>query len=181
MVDWLSGDPDVRYIGFLKQRGEVADYFKRFLGCNELLKNSEETKKLVTVLKRFAREQELPQEEEEKFFKAAHDFCYDCMKSDEPLSLDALSNAVWPSDPRKLQTALSEVDVQLSDGFIPDKRSLNSLVHIKAKTPYWSLDLQRHALSQGYAKYNKQKGQLVLMNLPAELTAELDFEIGDGE
>ena len=35
--DWLAGDSETRYIGFLKQRGGVSDYFKLFLGCSELI------------------------------------------------------------------------------------------------------------------------------------------------
>src|SRR5690625_23648 len=47
ITDWLSDDEDVRYISFLKQRGKVSDYFKEFLGCSELIVNSNETRKLV--------------------------------------------------------------------------------------------------------------------------------------
>ncbi len=179
--DWLNGDEETRYVGFLKQRGEVADYFKLFLGCNELVADTEETKKLVAVLKSFAKSENLDQEKEELFLKSAFDFCLDCNKNDKPLSLETLSNAIWPDDPDKLRAAFVGDNVQISDGFVPDGRSIRSLVRIKSKTKYWSLDLDRHAISSGFAHYNVTKGELTLRNLPDELKAELAHEIEDAD
>ena len=53
LAEWLGGATDKRYLGFLKQRGEVAEYFKLFLGCNDIVKDAEETKNLVAALKQF--------------------------------------------------------------------------------------------------------------------------------
>jgi nucleoid-associated protein len=179
LTDWASGDEETRYVGFLKQRGEVADYFKLFLGCNELVADTEETKKLIVVLKGFAKKEKLNQEDEEKFLRSAFDFCFDCNKNDKPLSLETLSNTIWPDNPQKLQEEFVGDDVQISDGFVPDGRSIKSLVKIKSKTQYWSIDLDRHALSSGFARYNTKKGELTLLNLPDTLKAELDHEMKD--
>lgn len=177
ITDWLGGDTETRYVGFLKQRGEVADYFKLFLGCNELVADTEETKKLVAILKRFAKSEGLDQTKEEDFLQSAYNFCSERNKNDEPLSLETLSNAIWPNEPKKLQSAFVEGDVQISDGFVPDARSIKSLMRMKYKTEYWSIDLDRHALSSGYAHYNQGKGELILRNLPDGLKAELDREM----
>lgn len=179
ITDWLGGDKDTRYVGFLKQHGEVADYFKIFLGCNELVVNTEETKKLVSVLKQFSKQEGLDQKTEEDFLQAAYNFCLERNKSDQPLSLEALSNAIWPNEPQKLQKAFVENDVQISDGFVPDGRSIKSLMRMKYKTDYWTIDLDRHALSSGYAHYNQTKGELILRNLPDGLKAELNRELKD--
>lgn len=179
LTDWTKGDKETRYVGFLKQRGEVADYFKVFLGCNELIADTEETKKLVAVLKKFAKNQELDQKAEDDFLKSAFNYCEDRNKYDEPLSLEALSNAAWPNEPKKLQEAFVEGDVQISDGFVPDGRSIKALVRLRYKTDYWTVDIDRLALSQGYANYNQKKGELTLLKLPEALKAELDRETKD--
>ncbi|WP_310611387.1 nucleoid-associated protein [Limnohabitans sp.] len=181
LTDWEKGDEDIRYVGFLKQRGEVADYFKLFLGCDELIADTEETKKLVAALKKFAKSQGLEQKAEEDFLQSAFSYCDERNKNDEPLSLEALSNAVWPNEPKKLQDAFVEGDVQISDGFVPDGRSIKALMRMKYKTPYWSIDIDRHALSQGYAEYSQKKGTLTLLNLPDALKAELATETGDDD
>lgn len=181
LTDWLDDEKDVRYIGFLKQREKVSDYFKEFLGCSELIVNTEETKKLVSTLKIFAKNKGMGQKEEDEFLQKAYDYCQDKHDKDEPLSLDGLANAVWPDFPQDLKNSFVESDVQISDGFVPDKRSLNSLVKMKYKTKYWSLNLDRHALSEGHAQYDQQKGELILKNLPDEFKTELDRELDDGE
>lgn len=181
VADWLSGAENIRYIGFLKQRDKISDYFKEFLGCSELVVNTEETKKLVSTLKDFAKSKELDQNEESEFLQRAYDYCQDKHEKDEPLSLDGLANAIWPDSPEELKSTFTINEVQISDGFVPDKRSLNSLVKMKYKTKYWSLNLDRHALSEGHAHYDQQKGELTLKNLPDEFKAELDRELDDGE
>lgn len=181
LTDWEKADKDIRYVGFLKQRGEVADYFKVFLGCNELVADTEETKKLVSTLKRFAKNQGLDQKAEEDFLKSAFNYCEERNKNDEPLSLEALSNVAWPNEPKKLQEAFVEEGVQITDGFVPDGRSIKALVRLRYKTEYWTVDIDRLALSQGYAHYNQTRGELTLLKLPNELKAELDREIKDDE
>lgn len=181
LSDWEKEDEDIRYLGFLKQRGEIADYFKVFLGCSELIADTEETKKLVGALKKFAKSQGLGQNAEEEFLKSAFNYCDDRNKNDEPLSLEALSNVAWPGEPKKLQDAFVEDGVQISDGFVPDGRSIKALMRLRYKTDFWTVDIDRHALSQGYAHYNQNKGELTLLKLPDGLKAELDRETKDGD
>lgn len=179
LTDWQAGHEDVRYVGFLKQRGEVADYFKQFLGCDELVADVEETKKLVSALKKFAKSEGMTRAAEEEFLNAAYGHCDDRNKNDEPLSLETLSNAIFPTEPKKLQAAFVADGVQISDGFVPDGRSIRALMHLKYKTEFWTIDIDRHALSSGYAHYNQEKGELTLLKLPAGLKAELDSETRD--
>ena len=179
LTDWQAGQEDVRYVGFLKQRGEVADYFKQFLGCDELVADVEETKKLVSALKKFAKSEGMSRADEEEFLNAAYGHCDDRNKKGEPLSLETLSNAIFPTAPTKLQAAFVADGVQISDGFVPDGRSIRALVHLKYKTEFWTIDIDRHALSSGYAHYNQEKGELTLLKLPAGLKAELDSETRD--
>lgn len=175
--DWLGGDPDMRYVGFLKQKGGVSDYFKMFLGCNELIASVEETKKLVGELKRFAFDSEMSDEEQEAFLRRAYDFGIECQRNDAPLSLETLSNAVHPSDPKALQKALAHASVQINDGFVPDGRVLKAFVRIKAKTPFWSIDIDRQALVSGQIRYDQKKHTLTLLELPEALEAELRREL----
>lgn len=119
---------------------------------------------------------ELSAEDEQSLFEEAYGFAMSCSLNGTPMSLDALANHVWPAEPQELRDALTESDVQIGDGFVPDRRALKVLIRLRAKTKYWTLDLQRPALTEGYAKYNKTRGELVLMNLPPELRAELEQE-----
>jgi nucleoid-associated protein len=142
--------------------------------------STEETKKLVGLLKSFAKSSGMTSEGQETFLKAAYDHCVAKVKADEPLSLESLANAIWPENPSVLKEAIAASESQISDGFVPDGRSLKSFVKIKGKTPYWSLELDRQALVNGQAKYDPKKRTLTLSNLPSALEAELTAEMSDG-
>lgn len=180
ITDWLADDPEKRYVGFLKQRGGIADYFKLFLGCMELIEAYKETQKVVESIQRFARDEGLEQEKKEEFIQSAYDYCSELIKKSEPLSLSAMSNSLWPSEPDKLQRAFVEGNVPISDGFVPDARKIKQFKRMIYKTKYWSLSLDRHALLSGDARYLPDKGQLLLLNLPDGLKSELEYEISDG-
>ena len=91
---------------------------------------------MVAALKKFAKSQGLDHKAEEEFLKSAFNYCDERNKKDEPLSLVALSNAAWPNEPKQLQKAFVEDDVQISDGFVPDGRSIKALVRLRYKTDY---------------------------------------------
>ena len=179
LTTWLANDDETRYLGFLKHRGDVADYFKNFLGCNDVVEDRAETKRLVIGLRQFAKHKGLAAEASEEFLRAAYDFCRERKRLRQPLSLEALANAAWPENPGELQQKLVEDGIQVSDGFLPDARSLASLVRLRAKTKYWSLDLDKQAFANGGAEYHD--GRLVLLSLPLDLRQELDDEHDTGE
>lgn len=54
-------------------------------------------------------------------------------------------------------------------------------MRLRYKTDYWTVDIDRLALSQGYADYNQKKGELTLLKLPEALKAELDRETKDDD
>ncbi len=181
LSSWLNAPEQARYLGFLKHRGEVADYFKYFLGCNVVVRDSEDTKRVVEVLRAFARTEDLDQAAEDEFLRRAHAFCADRSKSREPLHLEELSNAAWPQAPERLQQSFADAAAEISDGFIPDGRSLKSLIKFHGKSKFWTVDLDRRALRNGDAQYVQSRGELILRNLPEALRSALDGEVQEGD
>jgi nucleoid-associated protein len=57
LTGWLSGEE--RYVGFLKGKGDVAEYFKEFLGCDTTVQDRVDTQLLVAALKEFADSQKM--------------------------------------------------------------------------------------------------------------------------
>lgn len=181
IATWMQGNEQDRYLGFLKHRGEVADYFKYFLGCNVVVQDSEDTKRLVEGLRAFSRAENLDQGAEDDFLRRAHAFCAERSKSREGLSLEELTNAAWPQDPARLQQALAGGVIEISDGFVPDGRSLKSLIKFHGKSEFWTVDLDRRALRRGDAQYVQARGELILRNLPPALKSALDGEVREGD
>ncbi len=174
--DWLEVEGHARYVGFLKQRGDVAEYFKAFLGCDDLVVPTVETKSLTQSLKAFAAEQKLDFKREDEFLKAAHAYCDQRAQDKEPLSLDALANAAWPDEPELLKAKFAQDGAQISDGFIPDPLALRRMLKVRARTDAWSIELDLSALASGDAQYVPDEQGLLLRNLPPELLELLERE-----
>jgi nucleoid-associated protein len=173
---WQAGAD--RYISFLKSRGDIANYFKLFLGCNDLVLALEESRKLVIGLEQFAAEQALDAGQRDDFLDRAHQYLTS-MEKDTPLSLEALSNHVWPDEPELLQTKLASEELALSDGFVPDRRAIKGLVKFEGKSQFWNIKFDRKAIRLGHLRYNPDSDSIVLTQIPDSLRQELLEEIDE--
>lgn len=144
LTSWQAGEK--RYISFLKGQGGIAQYFKLFLGCNDILEAQQETKKLVEHLEEFANQQGLDVEQTTAFFKRAQEYLYEISDNEEPFSTETFANRVWSENPQELKDKLSDAEAGVSDGFIPDKRSLKKLSTFTGKTKHWCLSFDRTAI-----------------------------------
>lgn len=168
-----------RYISFLKGRGEVANYFKQFLGCNDVLVHLHETQKLIAGLESFATSQQLESAERDTLFENAYGYLDQLSRNHETINLEAFANRLWPDEPEVLRVALSSDELQLADGFIPDRRAIKSLVKFKASSAHWKVEFDRRGLRNGDIAYDRDQNKLVLSNIPAALRRELLDELED--
>lgn len=173
LTGWQNGDE--RYISFLKGTKSVSVYFKKFLGCNDELLASKETTKLTKAILNFAQEQNLSGETRDQFIEKVHNHLKEISDKEEEFILEVFVNAIWPEDPEVLETYLSSDEIKLSNGFIPDKRSLKSLTNFAGQTKTWRISFNRQAINDGDITYNK--GEILIKNIPKELQASLEREI----
>ncbi|MGY5808441.1 nucleoid-associated protein [Rhizobium sp. LEGMi198b] len=175
---WLAGE--ARYISFLKGKGNVADYFRDFLGCDAFVQEREDTRRLIDALKKFTTDRGMTPGAREDFLKRAKEICQRYSKQREELSLAALANELVPTDPEPLNDALSDTDLGLNDNFVPHAQALRALTRIKASTKNWTLDFDRDAIATGQIVYDKDAQSLLITNLPSTMVQDLEDEFSDG-
>jgi len=177
-IDLTAWQSDAeRYVSFLKGRGEVANYFKQFLGCNDVLIALQETQKLVKGLESFATLKNLDAEERDRLFESAHSYLEELGRNGDLVSLDALANRLWSDAPDELKSSLALDELQLSDGFIPDRRAIRGLVKFKGVSAHWKLEFDRRGLRNGDIEYDSASNKLTLSNIPLGLRKELLDEL----
>ncbi|MFB9124402.1 nucleoid-associated protein [Paraburkholderia dipogonis] len=180
LTGWTAKDE--RYIGFLrgtKGTGTVSGYFKHFLGCNDAVQAVQETRKLTQALNDFAHKEIADDQQRDTWLQKAFDVCEALAKNGEPFIIEEFSNEFWPKDPEVIRKSLASHELQMSDGFVPDRRVLKALVKFKATTKLWKLEFERRAMRTGEISYDKVHGTLTLRNLPDDLKRELDAESAD--
>lgn len=184
MTSWSSGSE--RYLSFLKGReqAKVSDYFKAFLGCDNSVAAAAETATLIKGLESFTEQLGMDEIAKEEFLSRAHTICAKFAKEDEPFDTQVFSNELWPTSPDLLVAALSNPELKLSEGFIPDRRVLRKLVKFSGKTKSWKFECDRIALNEKQVLFNADE-TLTITNLPEDLKARLRNEIqqddGDDE
>ncbi|WP_446443994.1 nucleoid-associated protein [Pseudomonas sp. 1176_21] len=171
------------YLSFLKGKGQdkVSGFFKAFLGCNNSVAAAAETRSLTQVLELFAENKEMVDEVKSEFLRKAYSICKGYADIDRPFELETFANELWPDNPEELTTAILESDANISDGFVPDKRSLNRLVKFSGKSKHWRLDFDRLALENKEIQFDKDTGSLTISQLPAELLERMMKEHRDDE
>lgn len=167
LTAWQQGAE--RYVSFLKGRGDVAQYFKLFLGCNDLVLALKETRKLVETLNHFADVEKLEAPVRDQLMERAHVYLDELGEASEPVDLDQIAAQVWPQEPQRLATALHDQEAELAGGFVPDRRAIKSLVRFKAKATHWKLEFDRGSLRNGAVVYDRAADTLVLSNIPDSL------------
>ena len=164
---WQAGAE--RYISFLKGRGDVAGWFKRFLGCTDVVIALKETKKLVETLSHFAETQQLDAAGRDELLERAHLVLEEMGDSGAALNLEAVAGQIFPDAPQKLSATLQDETLDLASGFVPDKRALRPLIRFKASAEDWKLEFERSGLRSGAVQYDKTSNTLVLTNVPENL------------
>ncbi|WP_347250023.1 nucleoid-associated protein [Zoogloea sp.] len=164
---WQAGAE--RYISFLKGRGDVASWFKRFLGCSDVVIALKETRKLVETLSHFAETQQLDAADRDALLERAHVVLGEMGERGAALELEAVAGQIFPDAPHKLSATLQDEALDLASGFVPDKRALRPLIRFKASAEDWKLEFERSGLRSGTVQYDKVSNTLVLTNVPENL------------
>ncbi|GEM_PF-3480601 len=68
------------------------------------------------------------------------------VKDNEQLDFQAMANELVPAAPDSLTDHLGAPERGLGDGFIPNARVIGSLVKFRARTPRWSIEIDRGAI-----------------------------------
>ncbi len=179
ITGWIKGES--RYIGFLRGKGDVAEYFREFLACNNTLQAKTETRELVEALKRFSEVQQHTVVEREEFLQKAFDICEREVRANKPVNFTSLANELTPDNPDVLSEFLGDPELQLSDGFIADRRSLRSFVNLKKKTKDWQVEFDRKSIHNNKVRYDANNRTLTLYDVPDDFHNELKEETpGDG-
>lgn len=180
LTAWVGGEE--RYVSFLKGTGDVADYFKSFLACDTAITALRDTQQLTSAVRSFAmgaerNGQKLTELEREDFFRKVDVRCREMADAGEPLSLEAFANEMWPTDPSQFLETLTASEYKLSDGFVPNKRGLVTLVKFRGKGTFWTLEFEREALSSKQVIFNEEDQSLRLYGLPDDLVKRLKEEM----
>ncbi len=117
LAGWRRGDE--RYLGFLRGRGKGGTWFKRVLGCSDVMVALQETKKLVATLDRFVDTERLAPATRDAVLERAHDYLDTLGEAGAPVVFEELAREVFPEQPERLDALLKAEETRIAPGFVP--------------------------------------------------------------
>lgn len=176
LTDWQDTErsDENRYISFLKGQGEIAGYFKKFLGCDDVLVPKKETQAVIDYLEKFAAEQDLSIEAQTQLRNKADVYLTNLLENDdEGFILQTFANEIWADAPQDLidsfENSGRESGYEISDGFVPYKRLLRSLRVYSHKAKHWSLSFDADAYNSGDINVDVRNRSITITNVPESL------------
>ena len=169
---WRRGDE--RYLGFLRGRGKGGAWFKRVLGCSDVMVALQETKKLVATLDRFVDSERLAPAARDAVLERAHDYLDTLGEAGAPVVFEELAREVFPEQPARLDALLHAKETKIAPGFVPNRRAIHPLVRFSASGENWKLEFERSGLHSGAVHYDRATDTLVLSGVPDYLKRMLD-------
>lgn len=177
--NWIASQG--RYISFARKRTankKFTDYFRNFIGCDEFIESAAQTTEIIQVIKNYCIDKNLSPLEARQIKSRAYEYFVEQSKDKKPVSLEAISMRFDGENPKAFLEYLADKEIELSDGFEPDKNSYRQLKRIGGKDLDLTINFDR-ALLGDRVKYDPEKQQLLITKLPPSLIAELEDENGD--
>ncbi|MBU9480337.1 nucleoid-associated protein [Burkholderia multivorans] len=172
VTGWQTGDME-RYVGFLKGKGDVSEYFRQFLGCNTITDAAADTRSLFRALRLFAKEQALEPEPKAALLDEAFNICADLSQRNVPVDLDALANRLYPNEPDLLKKTLARDDFKLPEGLIPSKKEVAKQMSFRGKASNWAVEIRRTAVRTEEVTIDEQNRRITLNEVPDQLLRKL--------
>jgi nucleoid-associated protein len=167
------------YISFARTASTnktFTQYFREFIGCTHFIESKAQTSLLVKTINNYCRDNALTPEASQVLKAKAFEYFEEQKKENKPISLAAISMRFDDAAPRAFTDYIAANDIEISDGFEPDKTSYKHLKRIGGKDTDMSISFDR-ALLGNTVRYNKNNKELTFLKLPSSLIAELDEEM----
>ncbi|ALL67854.1 Nucleoid-associated protein ndpA [Paraburkholderia caribensis MBA4] len=172
LTGWQVGDMD-RYVGFLKGKGDVSEYFRQFLGCNTITDPAGDTRTLFRAIRKFAAEQAMEPEQKANFIDEATNICAELADRNEELNLDVFANRLFPQEPDLLKATFARDEYKLPDGLVPSKKEVAKQRSFRGRASNWTVEIQRTAIRTQEVQIDEQNRRITLNEVPEPLLRKL--------
>lgn len=174
--NWMAANGN--YISFVRNASTNKTftlYFRDFIGCTQFVESKAQTSLLVKAINGFCVSQGLSLDASKILKTKAFEYFEEQKKEGKPISLVALSMRFDNDNPKAFSDYLEANNVEVGDGFEPNKDAYKHLKRIGGKNTEISISFDR-ALLGNEVLYNKDEKKLTFFKLPEALIEELDNE-----
>ncbi|MBF0402261.1 MAG: nucleoid-associated protein [Magnetococcales bacterium] len=173
---WLAGQ-EKRYLSFVKGRGggDIAKYFREFLGCTDFSSSQEQTKALVQAVKDYGKEKGYTAEENRILRQKVYTYCEEQRTENRKIYLEDLSRRLNEDNPNDFLRFANNETRQLDSEFEPHREVLRGLKLVRLVTLDWRISFESSLLGNRI-KYDERAQTLTISDIPDTFKAQLEPE-----
>lgn len=134
VTKWKTPNSE-RYLSFAKKRQNsdksFSKYFRDFIGCDEFEEEMQLTKNVVNAIKQYANFGPVSDERKAHITQITHDYMHELNKTNGTFKIQDLATRLDQDIPQRFSTFVSSCDIEISDGFKPNR---SAFIGLKRKT-----------------------------------------------
>ncbi|GAB2779081.1 nucleoid-associated protein YejK [Halomonas shantousis] len=163
-----------QYVSYNKDRGgkKLAEGFRDWLGCEEGVDATSETRTLLKAFSDYVENADLPEEQSREKTDALIDYANAQARSGEPITLDELSEVVDEQQPKAFYDYIRNQDYGLSPEIPPDKRTLQQFKRFTGRASGVSISFDSHLLGNSI-EYDAEHDRLIIKKVPGQLKEQI--------
>ncbi|MHB0775979.1 nucleoid-associated protein YejK [Halomonas sp. WWR20] len=163
-----------QYVSYNKDRGgkKLAEGFREWLGCEEGVDSSSETRTLLKAFSDYVESEDLPEEQSREKTDALIDYANTQARSGESITLDELSGLVDEQQPKAFYDYIRNKDYGLSPEIPPDKRTLQQFKRFTGRASGVSISFDSHLLGNSI-EYDAEHDRLIIKKVPGQLKEQI--------
>jgi nucleoid-associated protein len=174
LTEWKENPSSKQYISFFKgkQGRKAHEYFRDFIGCQEGVDSSGETRTLLKAFSDFVESEDLPEDSAREKTHTLVSYSMAQAKLGEPITIDELSELINEDRPKAFVDFIRDKDYGLSPTIPADKKTLNKFRRFTGRAEGLSISFEQHLLGSKI-EFNQADGTLTLRGLPTQLNEQL--------
>ncbi|VVO15778.1 Nucleoid-associated protein YejK [Pseudomonas fluorescens] len=174
LSEWKNNPKSRQYISFIKcKNGRRAnEYFRNFIGCQEGVDGSGETRMLLKAFSDFVENEDFGEDSAREKTNTLAGYAMAQAKLGEPVSLEELSELIDEDNPYNFAGFIRDKEYGLSPTIPADKKTLNKFRRFTGRSEGMSISFELHLLGDK-VEFDEAGGTLTLRGLPTQLTGQL--------
>ena len=174
LTQWQEDKTSKRYISMVrtKESHKLSEYFRQFIGSDEISDSKKETSELFTAIGQFCDNKFDKDEEKSEFKQKASDYCLDQAEKGQNVNLNDFSNYVAEGAVEDFMKYVNSEQFALNTEVSPNKSVIRRFNKITGRNAQMSITINEEALGDSVI-YDADKETLTLTDLPAALKAQL--------
>jgi nucleoid-associated protein len=174
LSEWQNNAKSKQYISFIKGKGgrKHNDYFRDFIGCQEGIDSSSETRTLLKAFSDFVESEDMPEEQTRAKTDVLVDYASSQAKVGQPITLEELSGLLDEDRPQAFYDHIRNKDYGLSPEIPPHKKTLNQFRRFTGRAEGLSITFEAHLLGSKI-EYDEGGDTLIIRQIPEQLKQQL--------